>query len=103
MGSWVLMSLHVRLYNVVDLCDAAEQKKISTNHQELTGAWVNYAGGAPTQVLGASLHARPSLEAIIFPSSKSGSRNLVIFPDKLDARSSIAFKNDMDGTLERLI
>ena len=96
------MSLHVRLYNVVDLCDAAEQKKISTNQQELTGAWANFAGTAQAQRLGAALHGRPSLEAFTFPSSKSGSRNLVIFPDKLDTRSSIVFYNELDGTNERL-
>ena len=96
------MSLHVRLYNVADLCDLAEQKKISTNQQELTGAWANYAGGAPTQLLGGSLHALPSLEAFIFPSSKSGSRNLVVFLDKLDTRSSIVFDNELEGTNERL-
>jgi len=90
------------LYSVVDLCDIAEQKKISTNQQELTGAWANYAGGAPTQILGASLHAMPSLEAFTFPSSKSGSRNLVIFPDKIDTRSSIEFYNELNGTNERL-
>jgi hypothetical protein len=30
-GSWVLMSLQVTLYHVADLCDASQQKLISTN------------------------------------------------------------------------
>ena len=101
-GSWLVMSLKVCLHRVVDLCVAAEQKKIATNEQELTGAWANSAGRAPTQQLGAALFSIPSLEAFLFPSSKSGSRNLAIFPDKLDPRSSIIFHNELDGTSERL-
>jgi RES domain len=101
-GSWILLSLSVRLHNVADLCDAAEQRKISTNRQELTGAWANDAGTAPTQKLGASLHAVPTLEAFTFPSSKLGARNLAVFPDKLDPKSSIMFYNELDGKYEQL-
>jgi hypothetical protein len=101
-GSWILMSLYVRLYNVADLCEHAEQRKISTNHQELTGAWANDTGTAPTQELGTALHATGSLEAFTFPSSKLGSRNLAVFPDKMDSRSSIMFYNELDGTYEQL-
>ncbi len=86
----------------VDLCNLAEQKKILTNEQEFTGVWANYAGSAPTQQLGAALFAIPSLEAFTFPSSKSATRNLAIFPDKMDKRSSITFYNDLDGTSEQL-
>jgi hypothetical protein len=39
---------------------------ISNNHQELTGAWANLSGAAPTQQLGAALHAIPALEGFIF-------------------------------------
>ena len=102
-GSWVLMSLQVTLYHVADLCDAGQQKLISTNDQELTGLWANSSGAAPTQQLGEVLHAVPSLEGFVFPSSKLGSRNLAIFPDKLDTRSSIMFQNDLDLKTERFV
>jgi hypothetical protein len=102
-GSWVLMSLQVTLYHVADLCDLSQQKLISTNDQELTGSWANSSGAAPTQQLGAALYAVPLLEGFVFPSSKVGSRNLAIFPDKLDARSSIIFHNELDTKFERLI
>jgi hypothetical protein len=101
-GSWLLMSMHVRLHYVVDLSEPAQQRLISTNDQELTGVWVNASGGAPTQKLGAALHALPDLEGFIFPSSKAGSRNLAIFMDKLAATSSITFKNELNGRTERL-
>lgn len=101
-GSWVLMSIDIRLDNVVDLSDPIQQKIISTNNQELTGIWVDHSGAAPTQQLGARLERIPDLEGLIFPSSKSGSRNLVIFPDKLGGRSRLVFRNDLEGKDERL-
>jgi RES domain len=102
-GTWVQMSLQVTLYHVADLCDATQQKLITTNDQEFTGAWANSSVPAPTQQLGAALHAIPLLEGFVFPSSKVGSRNLAIFPDKLDARSSIIFQNDLDLKTERFL
>ena len=50
-GSWALMSIRVSLDNVVDLSEPDQQQIISTNHQELTGAWANYGGAAPTSGL----------------------------------------------------
>jgi hypothetical protein len=101
-GSWVLMSLDVRLYRVADLCDRAQQKLISTNDQELTGVWANGSGVAPTQKLGAALYKLPELEGFTFPSSKAGNRNLAIFMDKLDPKSAIVFQNELDGITENL-
>jgi hypothetical protein len=101
-GSWVLMSVQVTLYHVADLCDPTQQRLISTNDQELTGKWANSSGAAPTQQLGKALYAIPLLEGFVFPSSKVGSRNLAIFPDKLDPRSSIVFRNDLDLKTERI-
>ncbi len=101
-GSWILMSLQITLHHVADLCDPGQQKLIATNDQELTGQWANSTAAAPTQRLGEALHAVPMLEGFIFPSSKVGSRNLAIFPDRLDARSSILFANDLDSRVERL-
>ncbi len=102
-GSWVLMSLQVTLYHVADLCNITQQRLISTNDQVLTGAWANSSVAAPTHQLGAALHALPFLEGFIFPSSKVGSRNLAIFPDKLDARSSIVFQNELDMKKEQFV
>ena len=102
-GSWVLMSLDIRLYNVVDLCAPDQLKLIATRDQELTGSWVNNPAASPTQQLGAALHAIPYVEGMIFPSSKAGSRNLAIFMDKLDKRSAIVFKNELRRTTENLV
>jgi RES domain len=71
-GTWVLMSLQVTLYHVADLCDPTQQKLIATNDQELTGAWANSSGAAPTQQLGAALHAVPLLEGSSFRPPKWG-------------------------------
>jgi hypothetical protein len=101
-GSWVLMSLSVRLHHVADLTDPDQQKLIATNYQELTGVWVNSPGTAPTQELGAALHAVPRLEGILYPSSKAGSRCLAIFMDKLGQRSLVEFPNELTGSRERL-
>jgi hypothetical protein len=101
-GSWVLMSIQVSLDNTADLSDINQQRIISTTSQELTGVWANLSGAAPTQQLGAALENIPDLEGFIFPSSKAGSRNLAIFPDKLSSRSSLTFHNELDGIHEIL-
>jgi hypothetical protein len=96
------MSLRIQLDQVADLSDPAEQKRIDTNEQELTGAWVNAGGGAPTQTLGAALLAVPELEGFIFPSAKAGSHCLALFMDKLGARSTVTFHNELDNRTEIL-
>ena len=52
-GSFVILSLDVRLNHVVNLCDEHEQRLLGTNSQELTWNWVNHIGFAPTKKLGA--------------------------------------------------
>jgi RES domain len=101
-SSWVLLSMHVILDNVVDLTETTQQDLIHTNEQELTGRWENFNGVAPTKRLGAALYAVPKLEGVIYGSSKISSRNLLIFPDKLGPRSSIMFLNEISGQFERL-
>jgi hypothetical protein len=102
-GSWVIMSLDVCLHFVVNLCDPLQQKILATNDRELTGIWPNASLATPTQKLGAALYAVPQLEAVVVPSSKpSGGRNLIVFPDKLDPRSSILFHNELDQKSEKL-
>ena len=102
-GSWALMSLKVRFHHVADLTDPDEQRLIATNDKELTGDWVNDPGTAPTQQLGAALHAVPDLEGFVYPSSKAGSRCLAIFMDKLHGKSLIEFHNELTGKTERLV
>lgn len=101
-GSWVLMSLRVQLHQVADLSNPAQQRLIATNDQELTGAWGNAAGTAPTQLLGAALFDVPSLEGFIYPSSKAGSLNLAVFMDKLSDKSSLTFQNELTKRKETL-
>jgi hypothetical protein len=102
-GSWVLMSIQVTLHHIADISDAAQQKIISTNHQELTGNWINSPRPVPTHQLGAAPHAVPYLEGLIYPSAKFGSRNLAIFMDKLEKRSSISFVNELTNKSESLV
>jgi hypothetical protein len=101
-GSWAILSLQITLDHVADLSDESQQRLINTNHQELTGDWADAAGVAPTQKLGAALHAVPGLEGFLYTSSRSRGRNLVIFPSKLGYRSSIVFHNEISGEDESL-
>jgi RES domain len=103
--SLLLLSLKVRLCRVADLCEEAERRLIGTSVQELTGKWENSPDReVPTHRLGLALFRVKGLEGFLFPSSKpSGGKNLVVFPDKIDrGRSSILFRNDLSGDLERL-
>jgi hypothetical protein len=102
-GSWALMSVQVTLDYVADLSDVAQQKIIATNLQELTGSWAACSGAAPTQVLGRALHDLPDLEGFIYPSAKAGNRSLAIFVDKLGSRSSLVFRNEINGKDEKLV
>jgi hypothetical protein len=100
-----LLSLEVKLCRVADLSDEGERRLIGTSFQELTGNWRNSPDpDVPTHRLVRALFRVNGLEGFVFPSSKpSGGKNLVVFPDKLDAnRSSILFRNDLNGDLERL-
>jgi hypothetical protein len=94
-GSWALMSIQVTLHHIADISDPVQQKIISTNHQELTGSWINSPKPVPTHQLGAALHAVTDLEGFLYPSAKSKSRNLAIFMNKLGSGSSISFFNEL--------
>jgi hypothetical protein len=101
-GSWAILSLNVVLHTIVDLSDVSKQRKIETNHSELTGNWANYPGVAPTQELGQALFDLPDLEGFIYASSLVNAKCLAVFPDKLGPRSSIIFDNEITGMSERL-
>jgi RES domain len=103
--SLLLLSLKVRLCRVADLGEEADRRLIGTSFQELTGKWRDSPDrDIPTHRLGLALFRVKGMEGFLFPSSKpSGGRNLVVFPDKIDpGRSSILFRNDLSGDLERL-
>jgi hypothetical protein len=100
--SWALMSIEIVLHHVADLSNPTQQQIIKTNLQELTGSWLNGPIPAPTQQLGAALYALSDLEGFVYPSAKSQSRNLAVFMDKLDKKSSITFFNEINGQLEAL-
>lgn len=108
--AWVILNVQVALHAVADLTDAAEQHRLATTAQELTGDWRSYllrtpltsvsrpTGLAPTQLLGAALHAIPGLEGFRTISARvSTHMNLVVFPDKLHPASHITFTNPATG------
>jgi hypothetical protein len=100
----------VQLQSVADLTDHAEQHRLGTTAQELSGDWRGYlvrgpttpvsrpGGLAPTQLLGAALHGVPGLEGFRTLSAKVTTHmNLVVFPDKLHPGSQIVFTDPATG------
>jgi hypothetical protein len=114
--NWSTFSLLVKLQSVVDLTQAAGQTSLATTAQELTGDWLCYqlrsastpvsqpAGvPAPTQVLGAALHAVSGVEGFIAISAKVPTRrNLVVFPDKLLPKSSLECRDEKGKLLYKI-
>lgn len=99
-GSWVLMSLNIRLHSVVDFSRADQQKLVGTNRQELTGDWQNFGGEAPTQDLGAALFNLRTVEGLIYPSARTGGLCLAVFMDRLQPSSRIEFELETNNTIE---
>jgi len=108
--AWTLLNVHATLQTVADLCDMAEQAKLSTTAQELTGDWRGNhvrtpfcsvpapTGPAPTQDLGQALHDLPGLEGFQAPSARMPThRNLIVFPTKLRPGSRIVFTDASTG------
>jgi hypothetical protein len=108
--AWVILNVQVTLQAVADLSLPAEQLKLFTTAQELTGDWYCYhfrsthssvsqpIGFAPTQLLGQALHGVPSIEGFRSISAKlPTSMNLVVFPDKLLPNSRIVFTDQAGG------
>lgn len=113
--AWVVLNVAVQLQAVADLTDAAAQRQLATTAQELTGDWRGYrsrtslmsvsqpTGQAPTQALGAALHAVPGLEGFRTISAKIPTKmNLVIFPSKLRSGSSVSFHEPGTGKRFRI-
>jgi hypothetical protein len=102
--AWVLLNVHVTLQSVAHLTDVAAQQQLATTAQELTGDWQGYhlrsfqtsisqpTGQAPTQSLGAALHAVSGLDGFRAISARVPTRRvLVVFPDKLGPGAVLAF------------
>jgi hypothetical protein len=81
--SWLMINAQVQLTRVADLTAVpGSHSPLSTSAQELTGDWRGYGqrsantsvsapvGAAPTQELGAALHASESFEGFLAVSAK---------------------------------
>ena len=115
-SSWTMLNVSVTLQTVVDLSLQSEQIKVDTSVQELTGDWRGYRERsamtavkepfdvpAPTQELGAALFALADIEGFIAVSAKLPyCQNLVIFPEKLQAGSSVVFSYPATGEVFRI-
>lgn len=78
-----LARIHIDLHRVLDLTDPATLAALGLRAEDLvTDTW------EPTQRLGAAARAA-GFEGLLVPSAAGPGRNLVIFPDRLDARSRI--------------
>src|ERR687883_634413 len=94
----ILLSVEHRLQLVVDLTDARVQGALGTTPDELCAPWrpLNAAGQvAPTQLLGEVIRDDGRIDALRVPSARDPSTdNLVVFPDRLRAGSSLRVFDD---------
>lgn len=99
---YLLLSIEYNLETVIDLTTSDQQKLLETNMQELTGVWLPkvFQGQIPpTQTLGEAVYKAPNIEALKVPSAHDpNAYNLVIFPDKLAAKSMVKIY-DPSGTI----
>ncbi|CAN5754761.1 MAG: RES family NAD+ phosphorylase [Blastocatellia bacterium] len=113
--AWVILNVQVVLQAVADLTQVTSQNIVGTTAQELTGDWRGYTlrspstsisqptGTAPTQALGAQLHAVPGLEGFLTLSAKIPyGRVLAVFPDKLRSGSTVEFVNTASSDTHRI-
>lgn len=106
-GPWTLIAVHVHLQAIIDLTRSTAISRIKTSVQELTGDWRGYAlrnparprGGisgsdVPTQLLGRRLQRLRGLEGFVAHSARIATRkNLMVFPRKLLAGSSLRYQD----------
>jgi hypothetical protein len=111
--TWTVLNVTVQLQSVLDLTDVTVQTALGTSAQELTGDWFGYQlralawasvsaplGLAPTQELGEDLVQAASYhgpwEGFLTLSSRAPDRrNLVVFPNQLEAGSSIKWMDPL--------
>jgi len=111
------VSVRISLHAVADLTVFPERRQIRTTVQELTGDWRCYSlrtpgapgpppyySHVPTHKLGVELHNVPELEGFLTYSAKVPTyRNLVVFPSKLGATSSLeCFDPNTGRTIDRI-
>ena len=114
-SSWLIINVQVSLQQVADLTLVAEQRRLGTTAQELTGDWEGYQsrtphssvpqpiGTAPTQDLGEALFSIPRLEAFRTVSARvPGQMNLAVFPQKLLKGSRIAYRDSASGRVHEI-
>lgn len=115
-STWTTLNVSVSLSRVADLTDPTAQSLLDITAQELTGDWLGYqlrgpgttvkgpTGFAPTQDLGAALHAVSGLEGFKSFSAKAPYHQiLTIFPKKLLLGSSISWFNPLAGKTESIL
>ena len=114
-SSWTTLNVRVSLTRVADLTDIAEQGRLETTAQELTGDWRGYrqrgpgttiqqpTGLAPTQDLGAALFGRADLEGFRTLSARVPYHEiLVVFPENLQHGSRVSWFNPLTAEVEFL-
>lgn len=89
----VLVSIDYTLQGVLNLNDLEVQTALGTNPKELQAEWVleqQRGQPIPTQDLGQTVYELGSIEALWVPSARLiGASNLVVFPERLQAGSSL--------------
>jgi len=94
----ILLSVEYRLQTAVDFTDAIVHRIVGTTIDELCAAWrpLSAAGHvAPTQLLGEVIHENTIIEALRVPSARDpATDNLVVFPDRPSAVSSVRVFDD---------
>lgn len=94
--TWCALNIAVGLTRVVDLNLDTNRNLLKTSIAELTGNWrLDPDRQAPTQALAEALFLVPRVEAAVYPSTKTGGHDLVVFPAKLGTSSWV---EDMDAT-----
>ncbi|MBE3587713.1 MAG: RES family NAD+ phosphorylase [Thermoanaerobacteraceae bacterium] len=84
----VLVSVSIRVHNLLDLTDEKVLDELDTTIQEMTGRWeksYNLGKVPSTQILGKVAYDSGRFEGIIYYSCKTNylAKNLVLFTDKL--------------------
>jgi RES domain-containing protein len=83
-GAWWVYELEVSLESVLELTDVDVLQKSGLERDSLTGSDVN-----ATRQIAAEARAQ-GYEALLVPSAAvSGSKNLIIFPDKVSSRPNV--------------
>lgn len=94
-GPQVIYYVSINVSSVLDVTNADVLKELDTNAAELCSPWRPTTPNAPTQLLGAAVHATRRFEGIRYQSAamlKEGRKDfcLVLFMDRLRPDSSVS-------------